>query len=479
MRAASITFRLTLFFAMASTAILLALGYLLGVAVEQHFVEVDRSELYGKLEFVRRALANVRTQRDLDALPRLFGDALIGQSGLSLTVFAPDRRILFASSDAVFPAAALERRLQDTGPGQPGLVISQSNGRRYRGIVAGAPTGMEGMPPAAVAIAVNIDHEREFVDALRARLWLAIALGAASAILLGWIAARRGLAPVYELTAVTRRISATRMDDRLLLDSVPAELHDLAKAFNDMLGRLEDSFVRLSDFSSDLAHEMRTPISNLVTQTEVALARSRSADEYREVLYSSLEEYERLARMIADMLFLAKTDDGMLLPRHERVDLAAEANELFDFFGALAEERGVALELLGQGSIRGDRLMIRRAISNLLSNAIRHTPPGGSVRVRIGSRESGAVELAVENPGAQIPPEHLPRVFDRFYRVDASRQKASDGAGLGLAITKSIVNAHQGSIEATSSESMTRFAITFPAAASVLQRTRFSGPRPM
>lgn len=174
--------------------------------------------------------------------------------------------------------------------------------------------------------------------------------------------------------------------------------------------------------------------------------------------------------MIADMLFLAKAGEGMLLPRSETVDLAAETKELFDFFGALAEERGVALELLGQGTIRGERLMIRRAISNLLSNAIRYTPQGASVRVRISAQESGELRLAVENPGAQIPPEHLPRLFERFYRVDPSRQKASDGAGLGLAITKSIVDAHRGSIEATSSETMTRFEITFPAASSTEER---------
>ena len=181
------------------------------------------------------------------------------------------------------------------------------------------------------------------------------------------------------------------MDDRVPLGTVPAELHDLAKAFNAMLSRLEDSFRRLSDFSSDLAHEMRTPISNLMTQTEVALSRSRSADEYREVLYSSLEEYGRLARMTSDMLFLAKSGDDTPLPRTETVDLATETAELFDFFGALAEERGAALELLGQGSVRGDRLMIRRAISNLLSNAIRYTPRGGAVQVRISTQETGAV----------------------------------------------------------------------------------------
>ena len=282
---------------------------------------------------------------------------------------------------------------------------------------------------------------------------------------LGWLAARRGLAPVYRLAAVTQRISATRMEDRLPLDSVPGELRELAGAFNAMLDRLEKSFRRLSDFSSDLAHEMRTPVSNLMTQAGVALSRARSSEEYREILYSSLEEYERLARMIADMLFLAKTDDGRLLPRREPVDLADETREVFEFFAALAEERGVALELVGRETIQGEALMIRRAISNLLSNAIRFTGRGGAVRVRISRTESGRVQLAVENPGSEIPPAHLPRLFDRFYRADQSRAKDSDGAGLGLAITKSIVEAHQGTIGATSSSAMTCFEITFPATA--------------
>lgn len=463
MRTASITFRLTLFLAIASTAVLLAVGYLVGVAVETHFEGLDRVELDGKLELVQHALAKVRSQSELDAIPQVLDDALVGHPGLSITVFAPDRRILFASSDAVFPAAVLKNRLEDASSDPPRLATWEIGGHGYRDIVGAAPTGIEGMPPATVAIAVNIDHQRDFIAALREKLWFAIVSGAMLTVLLSWIAARRGLAPVYHLTAVTKGISATRMGDRVPLSTVPAELHDLAQAFNDMLARLEDSFRRLSDFSSDLAHEMRTPISNLMTQTEVALSRSRSPDEYREVLYSSLEEYTRLARMISDMLFLAKTDNGMILPRNEMVDLAAETKEVFDFFGALAEERGVELELVGQGSIRGERLMIRRAISNLLSNAIRHTTHGSRVQVRITPLETGEVRLVVENPGTQIPPEHLPRLFDRFYRVDPSRQKASDGAGLGLAITKSIIEAHHGSIEVTSSAAATRFEITFAA----------------
>ena len=146
------------------------------------------------------------------------------------------------------------------------------------------------------------------------------------------------------------------------------------------------------------------------------------------------------------------------------VTVAAQARGLFGFYEAFAEEHGVGLVLAGTGFVRGDRLMLRRALSNLLSNAIRHTPRGGSGKVLVDRRKSGETQLSVENPGEDIEPEHIPRLFDRFYRVDPSRQKASEGAGLGLAITKSIVEAHGGTIRISSSNGSTRFAITFPAA---------------
>jgi two-component system heavy metal sensor histidine kinase CusS len=233
------------------------------------------------------------------------------------------------------------------------------------------------------------------------------------------------------------------------VDAVPAELAALVETMNAMLARLEESFLRLKDFSSDLAHELRTPISNLMTETQVALAQARSADEYREVLASNAEEYERLARMIGDMLFLAQADNGLLVPTRESVDLANEVRDLFDFFDALAEEKALRLSLSGDGKIMGDRLMLRRALANLLANAIRHTPAGGSVRVGIAATDS-ATTLEIENTGEPIPPEHLSRIFDRFYRVDPSRHRSNEGAGLGLAITRSIIEAHGGEITALS-----------------------------
>jgi len=463
MKPLSITSRLTLLFSTASTIVLLVVGILVGTLIESHFEEQDLMELNGKLELVRHTLANVHTSSELATVPQNLSDALIGHPDLSIGVLGPDRRMLFISPTAKFATHLLELPSQQESSMTVKPVMWTQGEEEYRGISAEAFTKIAGQPPAIVALAINIEHQRTFMQTFGNDLWLAIVAGIVLTVVLGWFAARRGLAPVREMTDVTKGISVTHLGNRLSTDTVPTELVDLAKAFNEMLARLEDSFRRLSDFSSDLAHEIRTPISNLMTQTQVAVSKERSADEYRDVLYSNLEEYERLARMVADMLFLAKADNGLVIPNRETVDLAAEVRELFGFYEAFAEEQNVSLVLVGDGNVQGDRLMLRRAISNLLSNAIRHTPRHAVVKVIIEPEmESGKIRLVFENPGEGIPQEHLPRLFDRFYRIDSSRRKTSDGAGLGLAITKSIVGAHEGTIQAYSANGITRFEIIFP-----------------
>jgi two-component system, OmpR family, heavy metal sensor histidine kinase CusS len=465
MRARSVTFRLTLFFSTVSTVVLLAVGYLVGSLVESHFIRQDLNELDGTIELVTNVLARVRFRSDLNLVPQLLNDALVGFPGLSIKIVGPEGRTLFASPDAVFPDKPVAGGSIRHFSGQSAPVVWESGGHAFREIVAAVPLGIAGIPPGKVLVAVNIDHQRDFMAAFGRILWLSIAAGILLTGLLAWIAARRGLEPIRRMAALAQNISANRLGERLALEPVPPELSDLASALNAMLARLEESFRRLSDFSSDIAHELRTPVGNLVTVTEVALSRARSADEYREVLYANLEEYNRLSRMIGDMLFLAKAENGLIVPRQEQVNLAEEAQGLFAFYEALAEERGVGLVLEGAGKILGDRLMIRRALSNLLSNALRHSLRGNSVKVGIERLGSGETRLTIENPGADIPPEHLSRLFDRFYRVDASRQKTSEGAGLGLAITKSIIEAHQASIMVSSTNGITRFQILFPASA--------------
>jgi len=459
----SITFRLAFYFGGASTAVLLAIGYVVGVFVEMHFLELDRTELRGKMQLVRHVLEKLHSPADIDALPERMSDAFTGHESLSVSITGPDGKTLFATKDAAFP----EQLIKDAPAGElsekPELVSWKDRGQTYHGFATKVPTDAPGLPYVVVAVALDFAAHHAFMGAFYEILWLAIFAGILSTGLFGWVAAKRGLAPVREMTNVAQSITASRLHDRLPTADLPMELVDLAGAFNGMLSRLEDSFRRLSEFSSDLAHELRTPIGSLMTQTQVALSRTRSAEEYREVLYSNSEEYERLARMIADMLFLAKSDNGLIVPRSETVDLAIEVRELFEFYDALAEDHGVRLEIQGSGTVEGERLMIRRAVSNLLSNAINHTARGGCVNVSIEQAEGQGVQLSVENPGDGIAEEHLSRLFDRFYRVDPSRQRSTDGAGLGLAITKSILAAHNGTVHAHSAGGLTRFDIAFPA----------------
>jgi two-component system heavy metal sensor histidine kinase CusS len=449
-RGRSITLRLTLSFAAASTAVLLALGLLIGNTVEQHFVEQDMDLMRGKLHLAGHLLEKVRTPAALDALPKQLDDALVGHHELAVVVRNAAGRNLFATPGADFPTGILARdAVRDPPLPQVWGAARQPGTQPRRGISALLPTGISGEPPVLVAVAVDITHHERFMASFRRTLWLFVALAAALAGLLGWAAVKRGLAPLQAIRQGAAGVTASRLDYRLAVDAVPDELADLAQTLNDMLARLEDSFARLKDFSSDLAHELRTPISNLMTETQVALTRARSPEEYREVLASNAEEYERLARMVGDMLFLAQADNGLVVPSREPVDLAGEVRELFDFFDALAEEKSLRLSLSGNGQVSGDKLMLRRALANLISNAIRHTPAGGSICVRIAAT-GGGITLEIENSGEPIGPEHLTRIFDRFYRADPSRHRSHEGAGLGLAITRSIVHAHGGEISARS-----------------------------
>lgn len=457
----SITFRLTLLFAFFSTMVLLLLGLLVGSLVERHFEEQDMELLTGKLELLQHTLEQARSPQDLAAIPKRLSDSLVGHHGLEVLVLAPDRQPLFSNGSGDFPEALLNP--MGWAPPKRPVIWNDPEQPRLRGISVLARTGIENAPPAVLVVATAISHHEDFMSSFKATLWSVMGLAALLSGFLGWIAARRGLAPLQAIKQGARGVTAHRLDYRLAVDSVPIELAELAQTLNDMLARLEESFQRLSDFSSDLAHELRTPVSNLLTQTQVTLSKPRQSSEYRDVLASNAEELERMARMIADMLFLAQAENGLIVPRQETMDLAAEIGDLFEFYEALAEERQISLKREGEGLVTGDRLMLRRAISNLLSNAIRHTPPGGEIRARTARLDDGRISLAISNSGTPISPEHLPRLFDRFYRAEASRQRSSDGAGLGLAITRSILKAHGGEIEARAGNRENIFEIRLPA----------------
>ena len=468
MKPLSLTARISLLFAGAVVVVLLATGFILTRAMETHFLEADRHELEGKMELIRHLLVRADSRAAFDALPQQLDDALVGHRGLAVAVADTAGNIWFATSGADFPHVLLQR-----GPGASAMVDDArqadattrlwrwvQGGRSYRGLVVGMRAGTGASHTVAVALDMA-DHET-FMAKFRHMLALAMALAALATAGLGWIATRRGLSPLHRVAEMAASISVERLGTRLQSNAVPTELSALVAAFNAMLARLDLAFQQLSDFSSDIAHELRTPVSNLMTQTQVALSRARDADGYRDILHSNLEEFERLARMIGDMLFLAKADNRLIVPKRETVDLQQEVARLMEFHEAQASDRGIRLTAMGSARVAGDRLMLQRAISNLLSNAIRHTPADGTVSITLAPDEGGAI-IAVENPGAGIAPEHLPHLFDRFYRVDPARREGSEeNSGLGLAITKSIIEAHGGRVSAASSGGRTRFELRLP-----------------
>ena len=450
----SLTARISLLFAAGAATVLLGLGWVVAGAVEAHFAEMDRHELDGKLALVRNLLAKAADVEALDDLPQQLDDALVGHHGLSVSVIAADGAIRFASGGGHFPRALLAA----PAPAETRALMWSEGARAWRGVSARAPSGIAGEAPHGVAIALDITHHRQFMAEFRRTLALAVALAALFTAALGWAATRAGLRPLRRMALLAGGLSASRLTERLPEAPLPAEMRALAAAFNTMLARLEESFRRLSEFSSDIAHELRTPVSNLMTQTQVALSRARTPEDYRELLGSNLEEYERLARMIGDMLFLAQADNRLLAPQREAVDLVDEVAKLFEFYEALAADRGVRLRQAGAARAKADRAMLRRALANLLSNALRHAADGDEVTVELAA-SADQTSVPVSNPG-EIPPQHLPRLFERFYTGDPARRASGEGAGLGLAIARSIARMHDGDLVARNEAGQARFTLT-------------------
>jgi two-component system heavy metal sensor histidine kinase CusS len=316
-----------------------------------------------------------------------------------------------------------------------------------------------------LVVALNRSSTNLMLDQFYRQLVLMLVLGGLITAAIGFGVAYHGLKPLRSIDATASAITADRLTERLDLSRAPDEVLRLGASFNAMLARLGDSFRRLTEFSSDLAHELRTPLNNLLGATHVALSRPRTPPEYQEVLESNAEELERLRRMTEDMLFLAKADD-----RETRLDwqtFAArdEIDKVAEYFAVVADEKAVTVDVEGDARLRADRRLVQRAHNNVFANAVRLAPSGTPVRVRIAPGADGAVGISVANAGPGIAPEHLPRVFDRFYRTDPSRPDSAESSGLGLAIVQSIMRMHGGVATATSEAGgLTTFTLHFPGA---------------
>lgn len=352
-----------------------------------------------------------------------------------------------------------------------GIEVDAGAGKSFRLMSAWAKVGPSGSEQYLIQVALDVSDDDVLMRSFRRNLVFLLIGGLVFSCVMGIFIARKGLRPLEEIAQATYRVSASQLHGRLLPKHWPKELELLAKGFDRMLERLEDSFTRLSQFSADLAHELRTPINNLRGQAGVALSRVRSPDEYQRVLESSLEEYERLARLIDNLLFLARADAPTSNLQHSSFDARQAIETVREFYEALAGERGITVVCEGNAKVEAEPTLFRQATSNLLSNALNFTARGGKVVVSV-RQNNGVVELTVSDNGCGIPPEHLPRIFDRLYRVDPARSQSPSGAGLGLAIVKSIAALHGGAATAQSEPGKgSCFRLTFPAASSDAQAT--------
>jgi two-component system, OmpR family, heavy metal sensor histidine kinase CusS len=341
----------------------------------------------------------------------------------------------------VFPAPTGARESPEDGTSW-----RAQGGRAYHLIAAWAEVGPAGETQRLVQLGLDVSRQAALLATYRRTLALVLSMGMVVAAGAGIVVARRGMRPLAEITHAAQHITATQLHARIGPVRWPTELTALAATFDEMLTRLEHSFTRLAQFSVDLAHELRTPINNLMGEAEVALARTRTPDEYQQLLGSSLEEYGKLSRMIDSLLFLARAESPETHLERIRLDARQELEALREFYEAMAEEYEVKVRCEGQAWVHADPILFRRAVSNLLSNALHYTPYGGTVTLSVTTAQDHTTLVRVCDTGVGIAPEHLPKIFDRFYRVDPARSQRHPGMGLGLAIVKSILELHGGMV---------------------------------
>jgi two-component system heavy metal sensor histidine kinase CusS len=340
------------------------------------------------------------------------------------------------------------------------------NGRDYFMLSAWTRTGDDQGRRREIQVAMDETGERAMIAAYRRDTLLLLALGTMVFAAVGVRIVRGCLRPVQDLAESAERITANDVSTRINPDAGrwPSELTTLANAFYRMLFRLESSYKRCSQCTEDMAHELRNPIHTLMGETEVALSRHRSVEEYRQVLESSLEEYNRLSRMINELLFIARADNPATVIESVPLDVYSELNRVHVFHDAQARERGITISCEGQAKLNADPLLLRRAVSNLVANALSHTPRGGRVSLEVLPDERhGRVQIVVRDTGDGIKAEELPKVLDRFYRGSSQQLNDREGAGLGLAIVRSIMTLHRGSITVESAEDKgTTVVLQFP-----------------
>jgi two-component system heavy metal sensor histidine kinase CusS len=449
----SIAIRLAALFAAAAFAVFALIGVELHRVFDQAIDAHQIEELDTKFQDIEYILKRIRSP---DQWVRIHGrlDALTPPDGSTrYWIWSDDPQVAYGAAQAEI--ASVSKANDGRGRGE---VTIENHATPYRTRAEYFPA--DGTRPA-LRFMVGIDSEpfvrteREFEQALFA--WSA--LGVVLVAVLGYWAAHFGLLPLQRISQETQRIDATNLAQRLDTAKLPRELSHLGLSFNGALDRLEAAYQKLEAFNADVTHELRTPLANLIGQTQVALSRERNAPELTEILQSNLEEFERLRSIISDMLFLARADQGEKAMSLAPASLTEEVQKTVEFLDLITDEAGVTVRIEGDAHAPIERSLLRRAITNLLHNAIRHTRSHDEIVVRLSETEADA-QIAISNPGPEIPREHLGRIFDRFYRIDSARQNSGENHGLGLSIVKAVASMHAGTVFASSEDGVTTVGFT-------------------
>jgi len=456
----SITWRLVAMFAVAALVTFSLIGGALYVVLRGELMRHEREELNTHLQDMMYLIQRITTADRWNRVQTKMDTLTPADGSVRFWVLSDDPRFQYGKGMAEM------ERMERNADGMGTIVLPQRE-HAFQTLTRTIPADDE---RPVIRLIVGIDGAayahtlRTFVIAMLALSLTAVLL----VMLLGYWIAQLGLRPLKQLSVAAQALSPGSSSQRLEVSPLADELSDLTAAFNGALGRLEAAYKQLEAFNADVAHELRTPLANLIGETQVALSRQRTAPQFEEVLQSNLEELERLRSIVNDMLFLARADQGEAATGLVVTPIEQEVAKTIDFFEFLLDERemSVAIEGDARASAPIETSLFRRAMSNLLQNAIQHSPDQACIAIRIEEREA-AVRVSVRNPGEPIGASHLPRLFDRFFRADPARhdQGGHHGHGLGLAIVKAVADMHGGEVFATSDDGVTTigFSVARPA----------------
>ncbi|MGV8921363.1 MAG: heavy metal sensor histidine kinase [Pseudomonas sp.] len=458
-RRPSLTLRATLGFALVAMFSVGGAGLYLYESMQQTVMLRSDHAVLARLDHFRKLLRYDLTLEKLQSSPQLFENMLDSEEDIFI-IGEPGKAPVISVNPLHAPLPDMPIASQDRALNDADL----RSGMSLEGVPlrAASVQVMSGGTEVRLQAAHLMVKEMAMLASMRNRIIAAATLAFVITALLGYALLRRGLRPLRRMAEHAADITPARLDSRLDSHDVPLELHQLSDAFNAMLDRLADGYQRLTQFSADLAHEIRTPIGSLMGHCQVALRQTRSVDEYQALIASNLEELERISRLVESILFLARADEAQAVLERQPLDLEQESQRVAGYFEGLAEERELLIHTTGSGTVNADPVLLRRALSNLVANAIRYADEGSEILLRV-SRHEREWLIQVENQGPALAATALARLFDRFYRGDASRHQSSDSNGLGLAIVAAIMHLHGGRVEVTQPvEGQIRFTLGFP-----------------